>query len=208
MDLKQIRKASIRTAHQLGIQIIPTLPLLSESLGLRSVPEIASRILTLNVVVATAYGFDRNKAIEWLNREGLVDNLTGDESPFILRGANTNDGRFRVEVEGLWTLAWTVGIVDKFSFVELCGDSLVRVLPNLSAKETGQSLRDKVRLRPLEQIVAACDLAYCLHWAIRHSELVGTEPPKRIVPYVVIERRRALEWLLGDEEWDEVALDT
>ncbi len=66
----------------------------------------------------------------------------------------------------------------------------------------------KARLRSDDQIVSAADLAYCLHWAIRQSELEGKRPPGKVPPYVVVERRRALEWLLSDEDWDDVPLDT
>ncbi len=82
------------------------------------------------------------------------------------------------------------------------------MLPNLKQSQSSTDFRKKANPRPLEQIVMACDLAYFLHWAIRQAELSGKQPPANLKPYVIVERRRALEWLLSKEAWDEVPLDT
>jgi hypothetical protein len=82
------------------------------------------------------------------------------------------------------------------------------MLPNLKVSQSSGDFRKKAHPRPLEQVVAACDLAYYLHWAIRQAELSGKQPPGNLKSYVVVERRRALEWLLSKEDWDEVPLDT
>jgi len=40
------------------------------------------------------------------------------------------------------------------------------------------------------------------------AELIGEWIPGNLKPYVVVERRRALDWLLSKEAWDDVSLDT
>lgn len=63
-------------------------------------------------------------------------------------------------------------------------------------------------MQPVDARMAACDLFYCLHWSIRHAELSNSKVPGAVSSYVIIARRRALEWLIGSEQRDEVTLDT
>lgn len=207
MDLKRIRGESIEAAKRLGVDVPATLPLLDAGLEMRSTGETTSRILAMNAVVATAYGFDKAKAIAWLNQETLTDSVSEQEKRFVFEGAGQPD-RFKVQVEGMWALAWAMGIANELNFAKDCDNRFVTMLPNLKQSQSSADFRKKANPRPLEQVVAACDLAYCLHWAIRQSELTGKRPPGNLKPYVVVERRRALEWLLSKEAWDEVPLDT
>ena len=45
-----------------------------------------------------------------------------------------------------------------------------------------------------------------IHEAVRASTTKQT--PGKVPPYIVVERRRDLEWLLSDEDWDDISLDT
>ncbi|MGP8199409.1 MAG: DUF4272 domain-containing protein [Limisphaerales bacterium] len=207
MDLKQIREESVQAAKGLGADVPTTLPLLDAGLEMRNGEETISRILAMNAVAAIAYGFDKGTAIAWLNQEALTDSLSGRERRFVLEGVGQPD-RFKVQVEGAWALAWAIGITNQLNFAKECDNSFVTMLPNLKQGETSANFRKRIHPRPIEQAVAACDLAYCLHWAIRQAELIGRRTPGNLKPYIVIERRRALEWLLSKEAWDEVPLDT
>jgi len=207
MDLKRIRDESIRAAKQLGVDMSPTLPLLDAGHEMRSVDETTSRILAMHAVAATAYGFDKAKAIAWLNKEALTNSLSEEEKLFLFEGVGQPD-RFKVQVEAMWALAWAVGIVSELDFAKHCDDRFVTMLPNLKQSQSSADFRKKANPRPLAQVVAACDLAYCLHWAIRQSELTGKWSPGHLDPDVIVERRRALEWLLSKEAWDAIVLDT
>ncbi|HVU09421.1 MAG TPA: DUF4272 domain-containing protein [Verrucomicrobiae bacterium] len=207
MDLKLIREQSIETAKQLGLSVSPTLPLLETGLEMRGADEAISRLLAMNAVAATAYGFEKRKAIEWLNQEALSDSLSEQEKHFVLEGMGQPE-IFKLQVESMWALAWALGITNELNFAKDCDNRFVMTLPNLKQSQSSADFCKKANPRPLEQVVAACDLAYCLHWAIRQSELTGKGLPGNLKPYVVAERRRALEWLLSKDAWDEVSLDT
>lgn len=207
MDLKRIREESIRTARELGVDVWPTLPLLDAGLEMRSADETVSRILAMNALAATAYGFDKVRAIDWLKHEVLTDSLTQQERRFLFEDVG-QPNRFQVQVEGMWALAWAMRIVNEMNFGKECDNRFAATLPNLKVNQSSEEFRNTASPRPLEQVVAACDLAYCLHWAVRQSELSGKRPPGNLKPYLVVERRRALEWLLTKESWDEVPLDT
>jgi hypothetical protein len=206
MDIKRIRDESIRTARQLGVDVLPTLPLLDADLEMRAADETVSRILVMHAVAATAYGFDKAKAISWLKQEALTSLLTPQERAWVFEGVG-QPSRFQAQIEAMWALSWAMGVVSEIDFGKDCDKRFAAMLPNLKASESSSDFRKKANPRPLKAIVASCDLAYCLHWAITQSELSGKRPGN-LKAYIVIERRRALEWLLSKEAWDQVPLDT
>jgi hypothetical protein len=203
----EIRARSLSIASKAGLSIPATLPLLETGLHLRSQDEAVSRLLCLNAVAAASYGFDKAKALDWLRQEKLTTLLTDAEIRFLERGEGSPQV-FQVQVEGMWALGWAISLVSQLDFWKDSDNRFVTLLPNLKANQSSAEWRQKAKLRPTDDVVAACDLAYCLHWAVRQSEIEGKQPPARLKPYVVVERRRALEWLLSEERWDAVSLDT
>ncbi len=109
IDLKLIRVESIRMAKLLGVDLPGTLPLLEGEFDLRSAGETCSRLLAMNAVAATAYGYDRAKAIAWLNEEALTNSLSERERCFVFEGQGQPE-LFRMQIEGMWALAWAVGV--------------------------------------------------------------------------------------------------
>jgi hypothetical protein len=207
MNLDLIRKQSFKTASSLGFTVNKTLPLLDDVQTMRTTDEAIERLLCMHATAACAYGFDREKAKVWLERESIFGKLTTVERQFIDVGAGVPD-QFKIQIEGMWALAWSLGVVPCLDFGKNCDNRFVMVLPNLKVGEKSDALRSKVTSHAIDEIVAACDLAYCLHWAIRQARLDGSKPPGKVEPYVIKERRRALEWLLCSEPWDKVSLDT
>jgi hypothetical protein len=207
MDVKQIRKNSIEAATRLGLDVLPTLPLLDAGLASRSVDEVLSRILAMSSIAATAYGFDKATAIAWLKQETLTGSLSEQEKVFLFEGVGQPD-RFKLQIEGMWALAWAMGIVNELDFAKDSDSHFVTMLPNLKELESSSAFRKKARPRPLDQVIGACDLAYCIHWAIQQSNLSGKRPSGNLKPYIVVERRRALDWLLSNSRWDEIELNT
>ena len=112
------------------------------------------------------------------------------------------------QVEGVHAFAWSLKFVASLDFDDFCTDDLVKLIPDLKAGESSASFRARAKLRGPEEIGSACDFAYCLDWAVVNASLGNKELPGPIGAYVITERRRALEWMLADEDWDEVSLDT
>jgi hypothetical protein len=198
MSLDLIRKQSNETASRLGYSTNSALPLLDEVQNVRTNDESVKRLLCLNAVAACAYGFDKHKAVDWLRQEGAFDEMATSERRFI-ENSEGDPIRFQVQVEGLWALAWALGLVPQLDFGEDCDDNFVMLMPNLRNGETSDVLRSKIVPRTTAEILAACDLAYCLHWAIREALLTGGKLPGDVQLYVIEERRRVLEWLIGEE---------
>lgn len=207
MDTKKIRCESIQVAKTLGVDVSETLPLLESKYKIRCCDEVMSRILVMNVVAAVAHGFDNKRAVAWLGQEALNGSLSNQEKLYIHHNVGQQE-RFKLQVEGMWALSWSMGITSNLDFSKDCDSRFVMILPNLKLNQSCVEFRQKAKPRPLEKIIAACDLSYCLHWALRHSALTHMQPPVNLKPYLVVERRRALEWLINPIPWDEISLDT
>ncbi|MCA3692717.1 DUF4272 domain-containing protein [Aquidulcibacter sp.] len=206
MVIDDIRDSSrsVLTAH--GLFVPDGLPALDVA-NLRSFREILNRLFCLNAVAATSYGLDSTKAISWLHQEQLDEELTQPERCFLEHGKGDRDA-FKVQIEGMWALAWAVNIVPEIDFWRDCNSGFVTLLPNLKTGESVTRTMGQAELRASDQIIAACDLSYCLHWIIREALIKGDQFPPDLKPYVVIERRRALEWMFSEDAWDMVSLDT
>lgn len=207
MDLEIIRKQSLKTAARLGFSVNDKLPLLDGVTITRTLDEIVKRLLCLHAAAACAYGFDKGKAWAWLQQEDAVKALAPSEHQFVTQGIGDSN-RFKVQIEGMWAFAWTLGLVPQIDFGKDCDNRFAVMLPNLKASEGSSSLRQRAKLRASEEVVVAADLVYCLHWAIHQAQLTNTKLPGRVQSYVIEERRRSLDWLLCGDQWDELPLDT
>jgi hypothetical protein len=63
-------------------------------------------------------------------------------------------------------------------------------------------VRAEAERRDPEALREALDLARCVTWGLGDADLSVGFSPGEVEPYVVWERRRALEWLHG-ADWDE-----
>lgn len=203
----RIRQQSLLTAEKLGFPTNQTLPLLDAITEVKSPEQVVLRLLCMHVSAACAFGFDRARAKEWIAKERLDQEITPAERRFVELGVG-NASLFQCRVEGMWALAWSLGLVPILDFAETCHDNFVSHLPDLKISQSSEALRSKVVMQPIDARMAACDLSYCLHWSIREAELCNLTVPGTVSSYVIIERRRALEWLIGSEQWEDVTLDT
>jgi hypothetical protein len=206
MDMVTIRQSSWDIAAELGFPRNDALPLLDNVKLSHSKDEVVNRIFAMLCVAASAYGFDRKKSLAWLERENGVGLLTQTERQF-LNSAQMNPAPFMEQIEGMWALCWCLKIVSELDFRKPCPGDFVKLLPDLRKDEPGAAFRAKASLRDIREVVAKCDLAYCLHWGIVQAGLSG-KLNKAIKSYIVVERRKALEWMLSDQDWDEITLDT
>lgn len=207
MDLKKIRESSLIKARSLDYETNPDLPLLDDGLALRSANEVVGRSLALFAVIAGSYGFDKESAISWLQKEDAYSFLADSEICFLVDGEGDTP-YIQTQVEGLNAFSWSLGIVKRLEFDQVCENNLIKLFPDIKNNGDSSSYRSKAKVRDLELIVQACDLAYCLHWAVVQAQLDGKKLPGDIGPHVIVERRRALEWMLCKDDWDELSLNT
>lgn len=205
MNPQTIRAASLAQAKKLGYEQALTLPLLDEPGTLRDPKEVVSRALCLLPVVAASYGFPKDKASLWLKKEGLSTFLSPNERLFLENGT-TSVTFFKDQVESLCAFAWALSFLPVLDFSRDAPKNLVTLFPDLKQEQAARSFSEQARLRSSEEITRVCDLSYCLHWATRQASLEGKPRKAHVPPYVIVERRRALEWMLANEEWTKCRL--
>jgi hypothetical protein len=171
----------------------------------RSAADVLDRALVLNVVISCAYGLPALAALDWLRRHELLDLLTDDERDFLAdvsEGIHIEELARKLQVESLFTLLWALSLVDELDFDRGCGDEVTRVMPDISAEDAGETvvaseLRAAATLRDADELYAALDLATVLASTLGDEDLQLGLSPGDVEPYVVWERKRALEWLHG-----------
>lgn len=208
MEASKLRANSLRIANDLGYVSNEHLPLLDYQKVVRSVDETVDRLLGMYCVAAVAYGFDRQRATDWLCSNVRNESLTSGERKFLETGNGALQD-YKFQIEGIWTLYWTCGLAGReFSFGTQCPQDFVTRLPDLKENENAQQFRSRAALRDVVDIVQMADTAYCIHWAIRHASLSGRTNANPVPEYVIRERRHALDWLVENEDWENVSLDT
>ncbi|MFG0293753.1 MAG: DUF4272 domain-containing protein [Phycisphaerales bacterium JB050] len=205
-----MRLRNQKRAVKLGYAINPHLPTLDSPTSARSLTEATDRLLCLTAVVASAYGFPKNDAKRWLSEHGLDSALAESEREFLASESDTDEvkSQFRWQVETIWAMSWGLQLVRKLNFAKECSDKLVKLLPDPREFAPLDEFSNRCKLRSVTELLRATDLAYCLHWSIMQAYLNGKAAPGRVPPLVVVERRRALEWLISEDDWDEVCMDT
>ncbi len=208
MNLQEIRKESLRRATELGYPVNEKLPLLDQPERLRGKDEVVDRTLALFGAVAHSYGFPAQAVKSWLQSENLTESLSPSEKNFLDSSPKNQQATFQGYVEALWALAWVLEINPSLDFEALCSNDFIHLFPNLKTGESGKAFRDRAALIAQDKIIEKADLAYCLHWGVIHTKVSGEQDSGEVPPYVIVNRRKALDWVIGDDAWDEVPLDT
>ena len=184
-----------------------SLPLL-EIGGLRDPREIAVRIALQSVLVARGFGAPGARLLDWVESQGLTGALE-DEERACLDGelSEEEENELCWRQESLYLLAWSVGVADRlpppFEFCELDA-----ILGDIPPEAPFGAFSDGVARRSDEDLRQQLDLHFCAHHALRHPELwPGDAHPGPLNLGVVLERRRALQWLAAPGSWSGQRLD-
>lgn len=177
----------------------------------KTAEEIARRIIVLTAVIGVAQGGSSEKALDWLEKEGLSEEITPDESKFLSGNGTERDKiNFSWKVEALVPLLWAIKKLD--AFPNLTG----QVDTSLLAKQlvfppntTADFVRSAI-LRKEYEISEMYETVYQSHWEVRDAHLNGKEIPNGFEPGVVMERHYGFNWLIGycGQEWDGITTDT
>ncbi|HUF32990.1 MAG TPA: DUF4272 domain-containing protein [Acidimicrobiales bacterium] len=206
-----MRAKSLADVQEVGAATPPEhFPLLDGGLRPRSTDAVVRRIGVLSAVAATAYGCQPAVARAWVAGEGLDEALSDTEVAYLLAEAHSPDDEEAARPEAIFALAWAVQLIpDALDFTVEAPNHLVKAVPHPPPDPQGvEAAVTRAHLRSKAELIAALDLAFCLHWGVVEATLRGTAWSSRAVPLAIVERRRALEWLLSSEDWDEVSLDT
>jgi hypothetical protein len=216
MDFLAIREQSVQRLRRWKLSDPGPLPLHGEKdfEWMRPAPSVAKRCHAIAAALALAHRAPVQTVRDAVEDNELEGSLGARELELlrVLEGdADAGEPALQqllVDIawreEALHALLWALGLVDDLPPDRMCPKSPVYELlaPGL---DPGNARQD-VQLRPLAQIAAMLDFYYCLHWHARKAQYHGDVWDYQIAPGVVLERRRALEWLFQDAEWEDVDL--
>ncbi|QYF94271.1 DUF4272 domain-containing protein [Massilia sp. PAMC28688] len=210
-DQALARKArTVALLEQRGITVPATLPpLVGESeLVLRTNDEAVGRARALLMVALRADSVASGEPMSaelLMNKMPLADDYLSDQEREFLdqEAPSQNDcAQLIWRYESLYLLEWALGLVDELPFPDAPCDSA-------STAATLISMRGP-QLRGASEILDALDLHYRLHWHVRQKRLKKQGEADGVDADVLIERHRALNWLVRFEHapWDDVDTPT
>jgi len=219
LDPRHVRRSSLASLAHVGMAPSAAgLPVVLDAYGgrRRSTEGAVDRVRALMAVLHAVHGASAATVAGSLKQRGLVPWTTPQERTFLdLLGNRDEDDRelgahrawIGRRVEGLHALGWALGILPD---LEPTGFSRVHpsaFAPVGPAEPAGAPV--ELELRPQAELLARLDLLSCAHYAVQEHELRGASGPlpPDVVPGAIAERRRALEWLLGSESWDDIEVD-
>lgn len=208
MDPKALKSQTETWLASENIGFLPSLPLIEslEEMRLRPAEEVARRMVALSYLTGLAHGVRKTRIRKALEKFDLWSDLTSIERVAVAK-------RFFVpawaRIETRWMnetlagLAWCLGMMALPPFVRSPNE-----IPGLAPPWTDPSdAIMKAKLRPKEELQISLDRYYRLHWAVREG-VVGRGVPKDW-HMMVIERRRAIEWVCAaGTDWEDISLDT
>ncbi len=216
MDFLAIREQSLRRLKRWKLADPGSLPLHGDDdfEWVRAPAAVADRCHAIAAALALAHRAPVRTVRDAIDEHDLEPSL-GSRELELLRVLEGDEERAEPELqqllvdiswreEALHALLWVLELVDDLPPDRMCPRQPVyeRLAPGL---DPGKARADQ-RMRPLSEIAAMLDLYYLLHWHARKAQYHGDVWDDEIAPGVVLERRRALEWLFQDARWEDVDL--
>jgi len=170
---------------------------------------VAKRIVILYALTGLAHEADCELLRKWLLNNRLYEALLPAERLSFEKTLSRQDEiDLSWKKEALVALAWSGWLVDDLP-LPFDESNLDPIFPRIPPEVDVPSFLSGFALRHEEDLYYQTDLHYCLHWALRHPEVWSAAVLRRPRIDIVIERRHALEWLIGAaDSWDDVPLDT
>jgi hypothetical protein len=210
MDYRAVRDESLRRLQGAGVPEHPNLPLLDEC-PRRSAEEAARRVVALYCLSGLANGAIGPVMLEWIAEQGLEPIFEPSELDLLARRELREEQLNHLSwcQESLYAAAWSLSLVKDMAWPDTECD-LEPVFPRIPPQVGPESFFRGATLRGDREIVQAADVYYCLDASLRKDALWGGARVESRYPMVqiVMERRRALDWLMQDGAWSDVVLDT
>jgi len=213
MTAQDRKKNSDNYLKKLNIPVNSHLPQIEEEdeVIIRSGQDIAKRILILTYLNVVGEGGDKNKIIDFLKKEELWDDVSGDEKDLLKKSKLTKKDKINLSwrSEGIWLMLWAINKVEHLDLptTQCVINDILNRLPEFLAPP--KEFFEAAIVRPAAAILDMSDLMYRIHWATRQGELDGKEIPANLEHSIVYERHYAINWITYYEEnWDDVTTDT
>lgn len=219
MEAVERRKRSIETLRRQGVPFMEGLPVI-ESAGeakIRSAEAIAKRavcsLLTIQHACTLLKEADAEEShrlfYSLLHRYGVQSELTARERK-VFEGGLPKQDLIQVawQYECVWVLLWALSYVEKLSYpTDICDCDFT--IESVARHENMDDFMEHVHLRTDDEILDETDLAFRYDWACVEASIHHESAPAGLNPEVVVERHKALNWLIGyGDDWDNLRSDT
>ncbi|KAA2242604.1 DUF4272 domain-containing protein [Chitinophaga agrisoli] len=209
---RRMRSEAYCTVHEVPVYINPNSMFTDaeSSVTIRTKDEIADRAIGLFYAGMKSGNLEPQFMDEMNQKFDAVNKLTQQEKEFIFAPAPTPQQTANADwgYESLHVLLWALGYIDSLDYPSHTCD--VDLDTKIMFNTSDMPFREQAKLRSKQEILDQADLILRLHWACVEARLANKAAPGKLNEEVVMERHRALNWLIryGNAGWDEVPTDT
>lgn len=204
-----------------GIPYNKYLPVIEDEaeVKIRSVEEIGKRAVALAAVAVRAESRLTGVTLE-LENELIAnimeiyggENFFSPEEKWYMNNPVPSEHdsiQFIWRYEAMWVMLWALGYVEKLEYPDKICD-ISHAANIISMSRSLNELTAAGRKKSKEEILDEADLIYRYNWACIDARIKGKESPGGMDEGIVMERHKALNWLIThmDDEWDSVRTDT
>lgn len=205
------RRASEGSLTAKGVLVNPRLPCIEVVARVHpAAPARAMRRLcVLSGLAAWANGCPHARVQDWLGHEGLLGDLSEEESQSLSAGrlAPNTHSLFNLQIFAAWQLAWALELVPQVDYFARCPDDLAFQVPFPGAPAA--PFLDRARLRPTPELLDQTDFLYRLCWAAREAKMTNRPAPSCNSAPCLLQCLRAMNWLLEPGiAWEDVDTST
>ncbi len=173
--------------------------------------EVVDRAFALMIVAVKGGGMDEPEVERATARFGAASFFSPKEKAFVFDGHPPDAERlqFAWRYEGLAVLEWALGFERELGRPAEPVDP-TRLVARMIEGDGPKVFRERARLRSVKELLDEDDLIFRYDWACVDARGRGGPAPSGVSCDVVVERHRALNWLVGYESqaWDDVSTDT
>lgn len=186
-----------------------------ENVKIKSIDEVCKRAIACIIMVQIACDIRNNSYEESkeffvpLLKKFNVEDCLNSKEKRILDGTYTKQDVIDMDwaYETYWALCWFLGLVEDISnSSEICDCSLATSF--VIDSDSFDDFKNKCTPRIIHELLDMHDLYYRYHWAINEKHTNPNANIGNINSSIVLERRRALEWILSNEsDWYNLRLN-
>jgi hypothetical protein len=206
------RKArSIAAVKAMGLPVIDHLPVVEDEAALapRTTEEVAGRCLAVEFAAVKGESNDSRLVQRLVDEHGVRKLLSPKEAAFLANPSPSKQdlADFAWGYECVHVFLWALGYLPELKPPDEIAD--VPHEAGLIRERGPGGLARGAKLRPMAEILDQADLYYRIHWAVTELREKGAHSD-RANPEIVMERHRALNWLIRymNQAWDDVRTDT
>lgn len=218
---KNRRQKNNQFLIQSGISINKNLTCYENNIKIKSIDEICKRAIACLITIQVACDINNGQDIkseEYKENFNYINSLykkygvefcLNSKEKRIIDGTYSSQDAIDMDwaYEAYWAICWCLSLVDDIkNGGEICDcDRAISFVLNSASFE---DFKSKCKLRDIDEILDMKDLYYRYNWAINNKYVDTNAKIGNLNPSNVIERRRALEWILSDEnDWYNLQLN-